>query len=141
MKAIALLLIFITGYGFLMGQTRLNTEKLEQTFRAKIAEFEAEARAYERQAKALRHRSHASERDAEKARQELNRIDAEIARYRQMKVKAFESLVDDLMQDPEIGHLLKENPNAIFGIDWFESAILKEPWLLDEILRILMKYQ
>jgi len=140
-KTIALLLTFITGYGFLMGQTRLNTEKLEQTFRAKISKFEAEARAFERQAKALRHRTHASEHEAEKARQELKRIDAEIARYRQIKVKAFESLIDDLMQDPEIGPLLKKNPNAIFVIDWIESAILKEPWLLNEILRILKKYQ
>lgn len=141
MKCLFMLVILSLGYGVLLGQTRLNTEKLEQKLRSEITQFERDARTIERQAKALRNKAHASERDAEKARQELKRIDAEIARYRQKKISAFESVIEDLMNDAEIGNLLRKQPYGVFAINWIEEAILKEPWLLDEILQILKKFQ
>jgi len=138
MRLICLFVILVTGTTLVIGQTRTNTEQLGK----KLLEESAGQRA---EAKKLETKIDAANAAVEAAQRRLNEIEkerAEIARkldeIRARKTRLLGEVVWDIMNDAEIGDLVRAKPERIRMIPAIQETLRANPWLdpvLEEILK------
>ena len=141
MKLILLVLLYTMGNGLLWSQTRLNTDKLESKVQQELKSSDKNLRNLEVELRALRNRAKQNEQAKKQAQKQLQQLEAEIANLKKEKLELFRSIIADLMNDPEVGHWFREEPNRFFLIPWIENVIIRDPWLLDPVEEILNTYR
>lgn len=141
MKIIPLALLFAITNGVLWSQTRLNTDKLEAKVQQELTSSDKNLRNLEGEMRSLRDRARQNEQAKKQSQKRLQQLQAEIANLKKEKLGLFRSIIADLMNDPEVGHWFREEPNRFFLIPWIEEVIVRDPWLLDPVEEILNSYR
>lgn len=141
MKRTSIFLFFVIAHGTLWSQTRLNTDKLEAKVQQELNSSEKSLRNLEGEMRSLRDRARQNEQAKKQAQKRLQQLQAEIANLKKEKLGLFRSIIADLMNDPEVGHWFREEPNRFFLMPWVEEVILRDPWLLDPVEEILNTYR